>query len=109
MGKNGVCNRYIGRPLTLTGLPGSSVIRRRREPFHSLLAADGGRKAEAGQSPCARRGSHPQWGQVAGLGWVGGGTEGWRLAVPLAGGKTVREAGKRLSPDYKSLVSRDSE
>lgn len=52
MGKNGVCNRYIGRPLALTGLPGSSVIRRRREPFHSLLAADKGRKAEAGQSPC---------------------------------------------------------
>lgn len=52
-------------------------------------------------SPTVGAGGRP------GLG--GGGTEGWRLAVPLAGGKTVREAGKRLSPDYKSLVSRDSE
>lgn len=47
-GEKWVCKKYIGRPLTLTGLPGSSGIRRKKEHFHSLLAADEGGKAEAG-------------------------------------------------------------
>lgn len=111
-GEHGVCHRYIGRPLTLTGLPGSSAIRRKREPFQSLCTADQGRKAEASQCQCAQRLSPTMAaGCLPGTGTGGGGhgtqTDGGIEAGH--GGKMTREPGRRLSPDYKSTVSRDSE
>lgn len=79
------------------------MIRIKREPFHPLLVAEKGRKTDTGKT----QHTGTQCGEVALQGrWR---DIGWQCPWQGHGRKMMREAGKSLSPDYKSLVYRDSD
>ena len=102
MGKNGACKAYTGRPETLTRFLGISVIRRKREPFHYLFAAEKGRKAEAGQPQCAHRGTRPR----AMGGCMPGRVERYRLVAPSAGSWWGNDEGGRQASGCHQIINR---
>lgn len=74
------------------------MVSRKREPFHSLLAAEKGREVSSpgahAEAPGPERG-RPHSQEVGGVQAGGSPLQGH-------GAKMIREVGKRLSPDYKS-------
>lgn len=79
------------------------MIRIKRKPFHPLLVAEKGRKTDTGKT----QHTGPRRWEVACQGrWR---DIGWQCPRQGHDRKMMREAGKRLSPDYKSLVYRDSD